>query len=408
MNYFTSLWIQFENSIPSVVMAVLILILAFISAYIVKKLVEKLMAIIKIDKAFEKAGIENERKDHLKDFIAKLAYLVVFVLFLPGIFQKLGLSDVASPIVAMMNKFMVYLPNIVAAIVLLIVGLFLAKTVKELLIPILKKLKLDEWLKKIGFESKSGTSIAEFIANVIYVLIVIPIVIAALYSLNIQAISEPAINMLNQILVFIPRIAIAVVILFVGRFIADLVFQVLEKLLVSIGVDKFADVVIENSTEQKEQKEEKDKKENEFSLAKVISYIVKYVIITIFLVEAVNVLMLDVLTNIGNAVIAYIPYALSAIIIIGICILLGSFVKKIILKKFPENKGVALLCKSLIIVMGGFITLYQLGIAKEMINSAFIIILGAIAVAFAISFGIGGKEFASHMLKKVENKIEKK
>lgn len=400
-----SLWEQFNQSVPSVIIAVLILLLAFLCAWIVKYLVEKVMAIVKIDKLFEKSGVDEERREKTKTFIAKLAYLVTFVLFLPGIFQKLGLNDVASPIVSMMNKFMLYLPNIVAATVLLIIGLFLAKTVRELLIPIFKKLKMDEWLKKVGFESKSGASIAEFAANTVYVLIVIPIVIAALYALNIQAISEPAVNMLNQILVFVPRIAVAIVILFVGRFIADLVFQVLEKLLISIGTDKFADSVVEATGDNKEAE---DKKVNEFSLSKVIAYIVKYIIITIFLVEAVKVLMLDVLTNIGNAVIAYIPYALSAIIIIGVCILVGSYVKKIILKKFPESKGVALLCKTLIIVVGAFITLYQLGIAKEMINAAFVIILGALAVAFAISFGIGGRDFAANMLKRVENKIDKK
>lgn len=403
MNYFTNLWEQFNRSVPSVVIAALILVLAFISAYIVKKLVQKLMEVIKIDVAFKKAGIEDERKDNLKKFIAKLAYLVVFVLFLPGIFQKLGLSDVASPIVAMMNKFMVYLPNIVAAVVLLIVGLFLAKTVKELLVPIFKKLKMDEWLHKIGFESKSGASIAEFAANVVYALIVIPVVIAALNTLNIAAISEPAVNMLNQILVFVPRIAVAIAILFVGRFIANLVFQVLEKLLVSIGTDKFADSVSKATRE-----EGNENKENDFSLSKLIAYVVKYVIIVIFLVEAVKVLMLDVLTNIGNAVITYIPSAISAFIIIGACILVGSYVKKLILKKFPENTGVALAVKALIITVGGFITLYQLGIAKEMINSAFVIILGALAVAFAIAFGVGGREFASHMLNRVEKKIDKK
>lgn len=403
MNYFTNLWEQFNRSVPSVVIAALILVLAFISSYIVKKLVQKLMEVIKIDVAFKKAGIEDERKDKLKEFIAKLAYLVVFVLFLPGIFQKLGLSDVASPIVAMMNKFMVYLPNIVAAVVLLIVGLFLAKTVKELLVPVFKKLKMDEWLHKIGFESKSGASIAEFAANVVYALIVIPVVIAALNTLNIAAISEPAVNMLNQILVFVPRIAVAIAILFVGRFIANLVFQVLEKLLVSIGTDKFADSVSKATRE-----EGNENKENEFSLSKLIAYVVKYVIIVIFLVEAVKVLMLDVLTNIGNAVITYIPSAISAFIIIGACILAGSYVKKIILKKFPENTGVALAVKALIITVGGFITLYQLGIAKEMINSAFVIILGALAVAFAIAFGVGGREFASHMLNRVEKKIDKK
>ena len=61
-----------------------------------------------------------------------------------------------------------------------------------------------------------------------------------------------------------------------------------------------------------------------------------------------------------------------------------------------------------IITIGAFVTLYQLGIASSLVQSAFIIILSAFAVAFAVAFGIGGREFASHMLNKVEKKIDSK
>ena len=91
-----ALWEQFNHTVPSVVIALLILLLAFLCAWIVKKLVEKFMAVIKVDNLFKKAGIDDERRDKTKDFIAKLAYLVTFVLLLPGIFQKLGLND-SSP-----------------------------------------------------------------------------------------------------------------------------------------------------------------------------------------------------------------------------------------------------------------------------------------------------------------------
>ena len=103
-----TLWEQFNNSVSSVIVAVLILLVAFLCAWIVKLLVTKLLSAIKTDALFKKAGIEDARKDKTKEFIAKLAYLVTFVLFLPGIFQKLVLNDIASPIVAMMNKFLLY------------------------------------------------------------------------------------------------------------------------------------------------------------------------------------------------------------------------------------------------------------------------------------------------------------
>ena len=74
--------------------------------------------------------------------------------------------------------------------------------------------------------------------------------------------------------------------------------------------------------------------------------------------------------------------------------------------KFQDSKITALIVKVIIITIGAFVTLYQLGIAASLVQSAFIIVLGAFAVAFAVSFGIGGRDFASHMLAKLEKKID--
>jgi hypothetical protein len=298
----------------------------------------------------------------------------------------------------MMNKFMEYLPNIIAAIVILVIGLFVAKIVKELLIPLFKKLNIDSYLEKIGLVN-GKVSIAEVFANALYVLILIPVCIAALDALKIEAISKPAIGMLNSILVFIPRVVVAIVILFVGKFIASLVKGLLEKVLESIGTDKVVNNIL---------KESNTKTNKEFSLSSVIANIVSFVIILFFLVEGINILQLEVLTKIGNSIISYIPYALSSAIIMGIAIIAGNFVENAINNRFEDNKIVALIVKVVIIVVGVFLTLYQLGIAKELVNSAFIIVVGAFAVAFAIAFGVGGRDFASHMLNKLENKIDNK
>lgn len=389
---------SFFQGIPNVIVALLLLVIAFLVAWIAKKIVIKFMNLVKIEKLFKKVKLEEENTK-AKEFIAKLVYLIVFVLFLPGILGKLGLTGISEPIMSMMNIFLTFLPNIIACILILIIGLFIAKIVKELLIPVLNKLNLDNYLSRLGFEMKGEKSIAEVLSTIIYVLILIPVVISALNTLNISAISEPAINMLHTIFNFIPNLAIGIVILFVGRFIANLVFAFLENVLESIGVDTFTKKVFETTGTKDNEK---------FSLAKTIAYIVKYVILIFFLVQALNVLKLDLLTNIGSAIIAYMPYALSTIIILGLAILLGNYIEKIILKKFPSNKASALLAKVVIITIGIFISLYQLGIAMQMVNAAFIIILGALAVAFAISFGFGGREFASHMLQRLEDKIDKK
>lgn len=399
MEYLTNWWNTFLNSVPNVVVALIILIFAFISASIVKALISKLMKIVKIDKLFEKAKITDERRENTKDFILKTVYFVVFILWMPGFFERLGMNGVASPIISMMNKTLSYLPNIVGSILLLIVGLFISKTVKELLIPIFKKLQIDQYLNKIGIDSKNKLSVAEVLANTVYVIILVPIIIGALNVLHINAISEPAILMLNTILAYIPKVALAVVIFFVGKFIAKLVFVLLQKLFESIGLDKISDKVF-NVTGTKVNED--------VSLSKILAYIVEYIILILFAVEAVNALELEVLTNIGSVIIGYLPYAVSGILMLGIAILLANYVEKIITDKMPNSKGTALILKTVIIVLGIFVTLYQLGIAAELINSTFLIILGALGVAFAMAFGLGGREFASHMLNKIEKKIEEK
>lgn len=218
-------------------------------------------------------------------------------------------------------------------------------------------------------------------------------------ALNISAISVPAVNMLNTIMNFIPNLAIGIAIFLIGRFIANLVFSFLENVLESIGIDKFTKKVFETTgTEEKEK----------FSLAKTIAFIVKYVILIFFIVQALNVLKLDILTRIGATIIAYMPNALSTIIVLGIALLFANYIEKVILEKFPNSKGSALIAKVAIITLGVFLSLYQLGIATSIVNAAFVIVLGALAVAFAVAFGIGGRDFASHMLKKLEDKMDDK
>ena len=388
-------YMKIMGYVPTVIEALLLLLIAFLCATLVKALVKKTLTLVKIDEI----KVDDKSKINLSDFFAKIFYLLTFALFVPGIFDKLGLTRIGQPIVSMMDKFLSYLPNIMAAIIILVIGLCIAKIVRDILIPVFKSLNVDKYVEKLGVKQDSKATVSEVLGNLVYALILIPVVIAALDSLKIEAISKPATEMLNNILVFIPRIAITIAIVFVGKFIATLAGELLEKLLISIGTDTATANLIKASG---------TKTDKEFSLSGIIAGVVKYVIIIFFLVEGLNILQLEVLTNVGNKIISYMPYAISSAIILGIAILTGNFAENSINKKFTDSKVTALIVKLVIIVIGAFITLYQLGIAASLVQSAFIIVLGAFAVAFAIAFGVGGREFASNMLKKLEKRIDNK
>jgi hypothetical protein len=77
-----------------------------------------------------------------------------------------------------------------------------------------------------------------------------------------------------------------------------------------------------------------------------------------------------------------------------------------IVKKFPNAKAAALVAKIVIYVFVGFVCLSQLGVAIDMVEKTFVLIIAAVCVAFAVAFGIGGRNFAANMLAKLEKKID--
>lgn len=382
------------QGVPDIIAAILLLLVAFVVAGIARSIIKKVLEKLNISKHTDKLGITNDSTGSSVDFIGNLVYVLVFLLFVPAIFGKLGLQSASAPILNMLTQFLGFIPNIIAAIIIIVIGVFLAKIVKQILLPVLKRLNVDKLQEKAGIEANENTSISNVLASLVYVLVLLPMIIAALQVLNIRAISEPAIAMLNQIFAFLPKIFVALAILFIGLFLAKMLEKLLSNVLASLGVDSYLAKVVDV---------EKGAFEN-VVLSKLIGAIVKYIVSLLFVVEAFNVLELAVLQNVGVTIIEYLPQLVSAIIILILAYLLASWIERLIKNRMEEATILAFAAKAIIMVIAVIMTLSQLGIATSIVNAAFIIILSAVAVAFAISFGIGGRDFAAYTMKKFEKK----
>lgn len=377
----------FSSGIWAVIKAVVLLLLAFITAAVVKSLVVKLFTKTKLNVLLKQT--DNVRgTEKSADFIGKLVHLLVFLLFVPGIFESLGMREVSSPILNLLNTLWGYLPNILAAVLVLWVGFFIARLVRELLTPVFGRLKVDTLQKKTGIQVSDTGRLSNTLAYIIYVLILIPVIIAALQVLNIEAVSAPAIRMLDTIFAFIPNILAALVIMIIGCMVAKFSGNIVESLIASFGFDTRLQ---EHLTE----------KENSFILSKVIGKIVHIIMVVFFIVESFSVLQLSVLTDIGNAIISYMPYILASALILLVCYVCDGLTGKALLK--GNHMVLAMVSRIAIYTVGIFMVLSELGIAKEIVNSAFVLIIAALATAFAISFGIGGRDFAGKILKKLSD-----
>jgi len=393
MGYLINLIESFVSGIPSVIHAVLLLVLAYAVALIAKALVVKALKLLRIDKRIDKLGIVDETTGSSLDFIGKLVFVIVFLLFLPGVLDKLGFDNVSTPITLLVTQFLNYIPNIIAAIIILMIGGLVAKIVRQLTAPILKKLNVDKLQEKAGISTTENATISSVISYVIYVIILIPVIIAALQALNITAISNPAIAMLNTIFGMLPNIFVAIALVVIGTIVAKIAGKLLSQILSGLGTDSLLKKIVPSDNSRLK----------DFSLSNAIGEFVKYIIILLFVVEVTNVINLEVFRNVGAAIIAYLPMVISSVIILGLALLISSWVGGFIQNKYPDAKLTAIVAKSAIIVVAIFMVLVQLGIATTIVSAAFIIVLGAFAVAFAISFGIGGRDFAANTLKKFES-----
>ena len=392
MQFLTNLLDSILGGIGSIVVAALILVIAIVAAAIVKSLVLKLIDKTRLKGILAKVDTQD-KPGSTKDFIGKLVYLLVFLLFVPGIFSALGLGSVMAPISNILNTIWGYVPNIVAAVIVLVVGNLIAKLVRQLLVPVFDKLNINKLQEKAGIEVKGADKLSNTLAYIVYVLILIPTVIMALTVLNITVISTPAVSMLNKVIGFIPNIVIGLIIIVIGCMIGKLVGQIVTKLIASAGLDAKLQGLL-------------DDKNQKFVLSKITGGVVYAVVVIFFVVEGLNVPKLDVLTQIGGVIISYMPAVLAAVLILAAALIFSSMAEKALRKNGLNTYAVVV--KAAILVVGVFMILNQLGIAAEIVNSAFVLIVAALAVAFAIAFGVGGKEFAAKALKKLEEKKEDK
>lgn len=378
------------TGIGAIVKAVLLLVLAVIIASFVQSLVKRLLGTKKVSEILAKVD-GNEGAGGTANFIGKLVYLIVFLMFVPGIMGALKADSIAQPLLGLLNTVWNFVPNILAAVIVLLVGAAVARLVRQLLIPVFQKLKVDQLQEKAGISVSDTAKLSNTLAYVVYVLILIPVIIAALQVLNIRVISDPAVSMLNIVFSKIPGIIVAALIIGIGCVIAKFAGQIVSRLIAATGVDsKLTELT--------------DGKMSKFVLSKVVGVVVQVVLILFFVAEGVDVLGLAILSVISATIIAYLPSVLAAVVILIVAVFASRIVEKAMRKS--GLAAYTLLVKTAIFVIAAFMGLNQLGIAATIVNSAFILILAALAVAFAVAFGIGGRDFAAKTLEKLSDKFE--
>ncbi len=402
--------------IPNILKAALILLLAWVIASILKVVIEKLGTSGPFKSALLKSKLFQEERvvRQAVHTFSKIVFYLVLLVFLPGVLGALNITGVSGPFSDMIQSMLAFIPKLFASALILLVGWFVAKIVRDILTGFLSTLGIERIGAKLGLTRVlQNTSIASVIGNIVYVLILIPVVISALEQLNLRGISEPAIAMLNDIMTMLPNIAIAIVLVLVGIYVGKWIGNVVSGLLNGVGFNSLLNKMGIGNWNPAATSNNIDpanpSPNSNTSLSDLVGNIVQILIIVLFTVEALEIVELTFLVTLATGVLAYLPNVIAAIVIVGVGLVLGNLSKRVISSILGQSnlKFLSTLTKYAIIALSFFMALDQLMIADSIVNAAFTLILGGLALAFGLAFGLGGKDFASKYLAKLDKNIER-
>ena len=386
---FSAMVAQVLVFIPNIIAATIVGFVGWIIARLVRTGLTRGLAKTQLDeKLSADVGVQP-----ISENIAEISYWLILLLFLPIVLSILGLTGLLIPVQNMVNEAISYVPNIFIAGVVVFVGYILAKIVRGIIEGLVNSIGLQAQAERIGMFK--NTSIGRVLGSFVFALVIITSLIVAFEALGIESISQPATSMLNEIMSAIPNIIAAGLILVlayvVSRFVAGLVRDVLSGTGVDnvperLGVQRF----LGNTT-----------------VSGTVATLIVFFTMLFATSEAANRLGFDQVSHLIATFIEFGANILLGAVILVIGFWLANVVANIVQRGEAQNTRwlgnlVRILIMGLVLAMG----LRAMGIADSIVNLAFGLTLGAVAVAFALAFGLGGRQPAERLLTKLLDKAE--
>jgi len=379
--------------------AIVILVVTWIIAKIVAWAFAKLTSKIPV---LQKAGNDG---DTIGKSLGSVAALLVWLFGLIALLDLFGLSSVLTPIQGLLDGVLGFLPNLIGAVFVFIVGALVAKVVRQLVETALGAVPFDKWLGSgsklsgqvdatVGVDtpadpydapaapSGAAAQIVKVIGLVLYAIIMIVVAIASLQILGISSISRPAELMLAMILAAIPKLIAAAILLGIGVVIARFAADVLGQLIDGLGFDRALhsmDVLPQGQ-----------------SATPAITKVIQIGIVLFFAVMAAQMLEFPQIT----AFIAEVLELGGRVVFGGAIIAAGVVIASVLAKIVPGSASQIL--KYATIVLFVAIGLSFMGLADSIINLGFGAVVVGGAAAAALAFGLGGRDAAARQLERLQ------
>lgn len=418
--------------LPRLLLAVALAAIAWLVATVVRTLVNRTLSKTRVD---ERLAQSADMKP-LSQSMGNVAYWLVLLLFLPAIVGALQIDGLMTPLTGMTSSLLGMLPNIFAAVIIAGVGWLIAKAVRGLVSNLLAATGIDRWSER--HPDTRGLKLSDLGGTLAFVMVIVPALIAALDALKIEAISAPLTRMLGIFFNAIPNLLAAAAILilawFIGRFVASLV----ERLLSDLGFDRLparlglghtfrdpdtgtapspatgSDALMATTTMERAAEAQGAFTPTDAmaqapmptptsaaadasrggTLSAFAGKLALFFIMLFATVEAASMLGFAGINALLQQFIDFGADVLLGLVILAVGWWLADIAGRAIERANPQSRSLARIVRFAILGLVTAMGLRAMGVADDIVNLAFGLVLGAIAVAVALAFGLGGRDAA--------------
>ena len=334
-----------------------------------------------------KAGIKP-----MSSTIADMVYWFILLVVLTMVLGQLNLDGLFAPLTNMVDKIFSFIPNILIAGVVFFIGYIIAKVVRGIVTNLVSTFNVQELASKAGLSEQN--SLPNVAGSLAFLVVIIPTIIAALNALKIEVIARPATNMLNKIMEALPNIFMAAAILVVTFYVIRMVANIIKGLIENTQINQLpAKVGLQDTMGDKK-------------VSDLVGYAIVFFAMLFAAIAAADLLGFEPISAIITMFIAFGANIILGAIILFIGFWLANIIAGVVERSEQGSQFLANIVRVLIMGLVLAMGLKAMGIADSIVNLAFGLTLGAVAVAFALSFGLGGQEAAARFLRKMQDKMD--
>ncbi len=399
--------------------AIAIFLIGWVIAAFLASLVRKLLNNTDLDNRITNLTGNQENGASIEGIASSVVFWVVIILAVVAALNVLKLTTVSVPLNNFLNQIFAYLPRIGGAAVIAAVAWLVATITRLAAIRIAHSFALDEKLTQATDRPTAARSnqlrLSETLGDALYWFVLLVFLPAILSVLELQGPLQPVQTLLNRFLEAIPQILTAIFILAVGYVIGQFVQKLVTNLLTSIGFNNIlvwlglpspAAVIPPPPSVDRSYNDpllvepDADRGVSTRTPSEIAGIVALIGILLFAAVAAIDILNIPALTVLVGGLLVIFGQILVGLAIFAVGLYFANLAYNLIASSgTPQSRILGQTAKISILVLVSALALRQIGIAPDIINLAFGLLLGAISVAIAIAFGLGGRDVASDQLR---------